>query len=784
MSSFLPPVGNNGPKAPQPDLESPTGRVTAPPHQAGDPPRPVSLGLVAEQIPAALRGWDQWLVWQWRLRSGKDGPYWTKPPLRARDLGQARSTEARDWCSLREALRRHGRGEVDGIGFYPDPQSRVVFGDVDDCRDPATGEIAAWAKPLLARFAFTYQEVSPSGTGVKILLLGAVPGSERRWRLDPHEPLAYVEWFGEGRYTTVTGHRLPAAAADLAEGQAALEQLRRELYPPAPEAPLPTIPTGEPDDLALIHRMRDARDGARFARLFDGGDVGLYGGDESVADLALCGILAYWCGPDPGRIERLFDQSALARRAKWRTRRDYRDRTIAKAISGRTEFWKGAAVRPIAEASNPALSLLRALSPFPPGGHPVPGAEGTPQTGPRRTRWNAPDLIAADLPEPRWAVPDLIPEGLTVLAGRPKLGKSRLALSIALQVASGLPVLGFFELDHGGDVLFCGLEDNERRLQQRLEDLLGKRPPPPTLELWTSLPRLGEGCEQELGSWIVEHPNHRLIVIDTYQPLRRPQTGREGNTYALDYEDGSRLQQIGQLGAVAIVIVLHTRKPLGRGGADPFDEVLGTTGNTAAADTMMVLQTERGRAEAKLVVRGRDVESSEHALETDHVTGGWTRLGDAGDVRRSANQQAILAALRTAGADGLRPVEVARHTGQHGGSVRVLLQRMRNSGDVLERDGRYVAKDVFAVTVLRTPGFSDDDGENTVTMGRNTSATVLRSDPQIVTTATTATPATPATSATMNGSPASEGRSWFCPCGAQVMRPNACPICGRHEGEP
>src|SRR5215211_5714023 len=158
------------------------------------PPRPDTLTLIPEAIPEALRGHPQFLCWKWVLRPGKYGPVWTKPPLRARDLGQARSTDARDWSSYRDSLRRYEAGQVDGIGFYPDPQSRVVFGDVDDCRDPESRKIAAWARPLLARFAFSYQEVSPSGTGVKILLLGAVPGKERRWRLDPTNPLAYVEW--------------------------------------------------------------------------------------------------------------------------------------------------------------------------------------------------------------------------------------------------------------------------------------------------------------------------------------------------------------------------------------------------------------------------------------------------------------------------------------------------------------------------------------------------------------------------------------------------------------
>lgn len=355
--------------------------------------------------------------------------------------------------------------------------------------------------------------------------------------------------------------------------------------------------------------------------------------------------------------------------------------------------------------------------------HRLPIDEATPwfaasdQPAPRRTRWSATDLLAADLPEPRWAVPDLIPEGLTVLAGRPKKGKSRLALGISVARARGTPALGHFDVDGGADVLFVGLEDGPIRLQERIGDILGKSPAPPTLDVWFEIAKLGEGCAEELEQWLRGHPNAGLIVLDTYQRLRKPPTGREGNAYAVDYQDAAALQSLGIRYRVAILLIHHTRKPVG--GGDPFDDVLGSTGNTAAADALMVLVTERGRADAKLLVVGRDLEEAEHALSTDPVTGAWTRIGDAADVRRSGQRSAILAAIRAVAPDGLRPRDIAQATKQRSGNVRYLLFRMRNDGEVVERDGHYFSKEHAtsantanvddAQTRKRANGFGDSD---------------------------------------------------------------------------
>lgn len=720
------------------------------------PPCPVALAPVPSNIPVALTAFDHFLLWDWELRQGRDGPVWTKPPLKVSGSGHAKSTDAAGWGSFRTAVNAFRSRRLPGFGFALAADDPFCFGDIDDCRNPETGEIAAWARPVLERLRGTYQEASPSGTGVKIIAQGKLPGSEHRWKLGPN-PGEYVEWFDVGKYTTLTGHRLPHAGEDAVDCQGELDALYRDCFPPKAERTKPAQPNGAAetanlDDDAIVQKARNSRDGPRFIQLFDSGNTSLYGGDDSAADIALCGMLAFWFGGDADAIDRVFRRSALMR-DKWAERADYRKLTIDKVLAGRTDFYTPRAPR-----------RLTVVAPD------APAEEGA---APRRTRWTATDLLAADLPEPRWAVPDLIPEGLTILAGRPKKGKSRLALDIALSVASGLPALGHFDVDNGGDVLFAGLEDGPRRLQERLQDMLGKRPAPPTLELWIDIPKLGEGCEEAVERWIAEHPNARLIWIDTYQRIRKPATGRDGNPYAIDYQEAARLQTIAMAGRVAVGLILHTRKPVG--GADPFDDVLGSTGNTAAADALMLLQTEHGRADAKLLVTGRDIEQAEHALASDSISGRWARIGQASDVRRSGQREAILSALRAVGTRGLKPVEIAHATKQRSGNVRYLLMRMKNEGEVSEHEGAYICTESrFSPNAHNALTLTVPEGEENLGGDRGNGETeTVRGGETPNVSVVSGVRGVWAVSGVSGHSP------WVCECGAEVIGHLAhCPACG------
>jgi len=257
----------------------------------------------------------------------------------------------------------------------------------------------------------------------------------------------------------------------------------------------------------------------------------------------------------------------------------------------------------------------------------------------------ATELIGKTFEETRWAVEGLLPEGLSVLAGPPKLGKSWLVLLVALAVASGSQACGRFGCPQG-EVLYLALEDTPRRMQNRLRKILRRtHGSAQGLFLEYSCPLLGYGLEDHLRGWMQDHPRTRLIVIDTLAKVRPPR-GRHEEPYAADYRLMASLKAIADECRTAIVTITHTRK---QADADPLAEVSGTMGLTGAADAILVLKRERARADAVLHVTGRDVEESELAMTWNAEAASWMVCGDAREFRRSKEREEVLEVFRKEG---------------------------------------------------------------------------------------------------------------------------------------
>ena len=126
-------------------------------------------------------------------------------------------------------------------------------------------------------------------------------------------------------------------------------------------------------------------------------------------------------------------------------------------------------------------------------------------------------------------VDELIPEGLHILAGAPKIGKSWLALWLCLCVSQGQPLWNFAVTQ--GEVLYLSLEDSYRRIQSRLFGLTEDAPP--TLHFAILADTLKHGLEQQIEQFLTEHPATKLVVIDTLQRVRS--AGGDSNLYANDY---------------------------------------------------------------------------------------------------------------------------------------------------------------------------------------------------------------------------------------------------------
>lgn len=289
------------------------------------------------RVPSVLRDRAQWVNWAWVERDGK----LTKPPYCSRTFELASTTDPTTWSTLAMALRaaQEHPQRFAGIGFVLGPDRSVVGLDLDHCRDEA-GEIAPWALAIVERCR-SYTEITPSGRGLRIFLLGQLPPGRRR--------RGQVECYDSARYLTVTGNHLPGTPTEIRacspEEMAALHA--DFLGGPEVEAPAARGPAAAPvslDDQEVVERMLRSREGARIGRLM-AGDSSDHGGDESAADLALANYLVFWTGGDVAQADRIFRNSGRMRE-KWDRRhsadgRTYGQMTLDRAMEGRTAFYRG-----------------------------------------------------------------------------------------------------------------------------------------------------------------------------------------------------------------------------------------------------------------------------------------------------------------------------------------------------------------------------------------------------------------------------------------------------------
>ncbi len=232
---------------------------------------------------------------------------------------------------------------------------------------------------------------------------------------------------------------------------------------------------------------------------------------------------------------------------------------------------------------------------------------------------DAETLMTTPMEPLKFIVSGLLPQGLHVLAGSPKIGKSWLALWICLQVAKGESVWGF--ATNKSDVLYLCLEDSFARIQSRLFEITDEAPP--ILHFAIMSDAIGSGLEHQIESFIKEHPDTGLIVIDTLQKVRKTVSGN-ANPYAADYDDINALKQIADKYKIAIVLVHHLRKT---GDADPLNMISGTSGIAGGADTNFVLQKDkRTENTATLICTGRDIEGRELFLEFNRERFVWELL--------------------------------------------------------------------------------------------------------------------------------------------------------------
>lgn len=285
-----------------------------------------------------------------------------------------------------------------------------------------------------------------------------------------------------------------------------------------------------------------------------------------------------------------------------------------------------------------------------------------------KTRWTADELLAVEFPEPNWAIPGILTEGLAILAGRPKLGKSWLALQWAWSVGAGGMV--FDQKVKQGKVLYLALEDNARRIQRRQKAQGWKSGADVTFE--TAWPDMLDGGLQEL-TLRLENQKHALVVIDTLsRAMYFDQNEVHRATSVL-----SPLQQLALKHNCCILLIDHHKKSAFTVD-DVIDEVLGSTGKTGVADVILGLFRERGKTGAILKVTGRDLEDLEVVIEWHRDTCAWQLLGDARNTPRTDMERAIIDAIKELDGEATTK-QIATYLEKDPGNT------SRAIGDLLER---------------------------------------------------------------------------------------------------
>jgi hypothetical protein len=470
--------------------------------------------LIRTNFPAQIRTWPNWL--------NERG----KVPLNPKTGFNADPTNRADCSNLDDALANLDK--CDGVGLALFPENGLSIIDLDWSDDP---DVIRTQENIIAAFPDTYSEVSRGGKGRHIFVGGSIGDGCRT---------KGIEVYSQNRYMCCTGNVINNVPVSY--GQEKLDILVSEMRQRKAKFDAESLPQTKTDEQVIEQASKGANSG-KFLKLHYGNWKGDYP-SQSEADQAYTNVLGYY-SDNKEQVSRLFRASLLAANLKNGKPRyenaGYVNRTVNTAFD-----------RKIKQVDTSALTaslkeLTKNITIMPTG------------IKAENSRISASDLQHKVFNPTTWVVPGILPQGLSILGGRPKLGKSWLALDIAMGVSEGGFTLG--NKCDPGDVLYCALEDTERRLQQRLGKIRASGPFPKRLALLTSLARADEGGVAEVRRWLVQANNPRVVVIDTLAKVR-PGKGRDEGSYDADYKAVTIWKDLADEFNIAIVLVHHVRKML------------------------------------------------------------------------------------------------------------------------------------------------------------------------------------------------------------------------------
>lgn len=222
----------------------------------------------------------------------------------------------------------------------------------------------------------------------------------------------------------------------------------------------------------------------------------------------------------------------------------------------------------------------------------------------------------------RFCIRGLLPQGLCILGGAPKIGKSWLVLDWCIRIAKGEPILDMDTIQ--GTTLYLCLEDTLQRVQHRVYCMSEEATP--NAYFATAAGTLADDLEAQVSSFLLSHPDTVLVVVDTFQMVRG---NANDPSYGSDYQDMQRLKRIADKYGITILLVHHLRK---QGDRDPVNRLSGTTGISGALDAVFVLdRKDRAQNAALLVCTGRDIEYRELELRFSKERCVWDLVSDSAE---------------------------------------------------------------------------------------------------------------------------------------------------------
>ena len=567
-----------------------------------------------KKLPTLLQSRKHWVLCDVPGAADPKHPRQAKHPQWGAD-----STNPATWADFATASAAVMLDDADGMGYVFAKEDGLVFIDGDHCLDADGRPLPPFNKWLTMLPG--YCERSRSGTGLHFIVRGTLPdGCKHKKHINGGEMA--VELYDCNRYVALTGDLWgeQTPLEDAPSAQAGIDVILQQMGMLADDGPadaLPDQPDRPEEEIQAIIADALQRDGD-FAQLWSCTEHPGKLGDESKDDLAIC--TAAWRATrfqlSEGDLMHGLDASPWAETKDNNAPKWHYDKWHGTGHRSTGDYRKNTALRAYKKAKQDEAAAL----------------DGFKSLATEKPRFvTAAELDRMELPPVQWAVPGLLPAGLVFLVAAPKMGKSWLAFDLCLSVAAGDDWLGH-ETSQGA-TLYLALEDGLNRLQKRLKTIGdGFTPPPAGCTLAINAPMLNAGLLEFLDGWLTEHPDAKLVCIDTFQKVKPPQ-GKNENAYGADYRICSPLQAWAIQHNICVLLVHHTKKGVNPG--DIFEGVNGSQGLTGTADATLLLSKEnRFDADAVLSITGRDVEMERYLVHFNSTACRWVMLGTVDDQER------------------------------------------------------------------------------------------------------------------------------------------------------